>query len=105
MIANFIATLYLKRNCLFDEAVLGTKRHTEDPRYSDSVCSLTLSAWSGGAMILGKVLTPGRPINLDESRARACCACSRCEWVLFGHFYSPLSFHFSFSLSMGDGPI
>ena len=24
---------------------------------------------------------------------------------LFGHFYSPLSFLFSFSLSLGDGPI
>ena len=26
-------------------------------------------------------------------------------WVLFGHFYSPLSFLSSFSLSLGDGPI
>ena len=26
-------------------------------------------------------------------------------WGLFGHFYSPLSFLFSFSLSLGDGPI
>ena len=25
--------------------------------------------------------------------------------VLFGHFYSPLFFLFSFSLSFGDGPI
>ena len=30
--------------------------------------------------------------NLDDSRARAYCACSRCGWGLFGHFYSPLSF-------------
>ena len=48
---------------------------------------------------------PGRPTNLDNSRARACCAYSRCEWGLFGHFFSGLSFHFSFSLSLGDGPI
>ena len=40
--------------------------------------------------------------NLDDSRARAYCACSRCGWVLFGHFYSPLSFLSFFSLS---GPI
>ena len=27
--------------------------------------------WSGGAMVLGKLPLPGRPTNLDESRARA----------------------------------
>ena len=39
------------------------------------------------------------------SRAGAYCACSRCGWGLFGQFYSPPSFLFSFSLSLGDGPI
>ena len=48
---------------------------------------------------------PGRPTNLDDSRARAYCACSGCGWGLFGHFYCRLSFLFSFSLSLGDGPI
>ena len=33
---------------------------------------------SGGAMVLGKLPVPGRPANLDYSRARAYCACSRC---------------------------
>ena len=61
--------------------------------------------WSGGAKVLGKLLVLGRPTNLDYSRARACCACSRCGWGLFGHFFSHLSFHSSFSLSLGDGPI
>ena len=51
-------------------------------------------------MVLGKLSRPGRPTNLDNSMARAYCACSRCEWGLFGHFDSPLSFHFSFSLSL-----
>ena len=55
-------------------------------------------------MVLGKLLVPGRRINLDNSRARAYCACSRCGWGLFGHFFSPLSFFVSFSL-FGDGPI
>ena len=45
--------------------------------------------------MLGKLPVPGRPTNLDYSRARACCACSRCGWGLFGHFslcpVSPLS--------------
>ena len=41
-----------------------------------------------------------RGIPLDVSRARACS-----RWGLFGHFYSPLSFLSSFSLSLGDGPI
>ena len=47
--------------------------------------------------MLGKLPEPGRPTNLDYSR--------RCGWELFGHFNSHLSFLFSFSLSLGDGPI
>ena len=55
--------------------------------------------------MLGKLSVPGRPTSLDDSRARAYCACSRCGWGLFGHFFPHLSFLFSFSLSLGDGPI
>ena len=54
--------------------------------------------WSGGAMVLGKVSVPRGPTYLDNSRVRACCACSRCGWELFRHFFSRLSFLFSFSL-------
>ena len=61
--------------------------------------------WSGGAMVLGKLPVPGRPITLDYSRVRAFCAGSRCEWGLFGHFFSRLSYLFSFSLSLGDDPV
>ena len=61
--------------------------------------------WSGGAKGLGKIPVPGRPTNLGNSRARAYCACSRCGCWLFGHFFSLLSFLFSFSLSLGDSPI
>ena len=53
--------------------------------------------------MLGKLSVPGRPTRLDDSRARAYCDCSRCGWVLFEHFFSHLSFRFSFSLSLGDG--
>ena len=56
-------------------------------------------------MVLGKLPVPGRPITLDYSMARAYCACSRCGWGLFGHFFSHLSFLVSFSLSLEDGPI
>ena len=56
-------------------------------------------------MVLGKLPVPGRPTELDYSTARAYCAYSRCWWGLFGHFYSHLSFLFSFFLSLGDGPI
>ena len=45
-------------------------------------------------MVLGKLPVPGRPTNLDYSRARAFCAFSRCGWGLFGHFFSRLSFPF-----------
>ena len=47
--------------------------------------------------MLGKLPVPERPTNLDNSRARAYCACSRCGWGLFGHFFSHLSLLFSFS--------
>ena len=33
---------------------------------------------SGGAMVLGKLSVPGCPTILDNSEARAYCACSRC---------------------------
>ena len=56
-------------------------------------------------MVLGKLSRPGRPTNLDNSMASAYCACNRCGWGLFGHLDSPLSFLFSFSLSLRDGPI
>ena len=56
-------------------------------------------------MVLGKLPVPGRPTNLDYSWARAYCASSRCGWGLFGHFFSHLSFLFSFSLSLEDGSI
>ena len=54
--------------------------------------------WSGGAKVLGKLSVPGRPTDLDDSRARAFCSCSMCGWGLFGHFFSRLSFLSSFSL-------
>ena len=52
--------------------------------------------------MLGKLSVPGRPTNLDYSRARAYCTCSRCGWGLFGHFFSHLSLLFSFSLSLWE---
>ena len=55
-------------------------------------------------MVLGKLPVPGRPSNLVDSRARAYCACSGCGWGLFGHFTLTYLL-FSFSLSLGDGPI
>ena len=59
-----------------------------------------LMGWSGGAMVLGTLPVPGGggPTNLECSIARACCACSRCGWGLFGHFC--LVCHFSLSPSL-----
>ena len=59
---------------------------------------------SGGAMVLGKLPVPGRPTNLDLSRARAYCACNRCGWGCLDIF-SLVCHLFSFSLSLGDSPI
>ena len=43
--------------------------------------------WSGGAKVLGKLSVPGRPTSLDDSRARAYCACSRCVWEFVWTFF------------------
>ena len=56
-------------------------------------------------MVLAKLPVPGRPSNLADSKARAYCACSGCGLGLFGHFFARLSFLFSSSLSLADGPI
>ena len=53
----------------------------------------------------GKLSVPGRPTSMDDSKARAYSACSRCGLGLFGHFFPHISFLFSFSLSLGDGTI
>ena len=66
----------------------------------DSLCGGW--GWSGGAMVLGKLPVPGRPTNLDYSRARAYCACNGCGLDIFTLVYH---FSFPFSLSRGDGPI
>ena len=60
---------------------------------------ISCMGWSGGAKVLGKCSVLGRPTNLDDSRARAYFARSRCWWGLYGHIFSRLSFLLSFSLS------
>ena len=42
---------------------------------------------------------PGRSTYLDNGRARAYCACSRCGWGLFGYIFS-LTYHFPFFLPL-----
>ena len=52
--------------------------------------------WSGSAMVLVNC-----PINLDDSRARAYCACSWCGWVewdCFGYFSRALFLFLSSSI-------
>ena len=47
---------------------------------------------------------PGRPISLENGRARAYCACSRCGWGQFGYFLlSPIIFVFLLPLSGVNG--
>ena len=55
-------------------------------------------------MVLGKLPVPGHPTDLDYSRARAYCTAVGAGGVVLT-FFSRLSFLFSFSLSLGDGPI
>ena len=55
-------------------------------------------------MVLGKLQVPGRPriwIRVGQGPT----ALAEGAVGFFGHFFSRLSFLFSFSLSLGDGPI
>ena len=61
--------------------------------------------WSGGAKVLGKLPVPGRPTILNTVGQGPTALAVGAGGGLFGHFYSHLSFLFSFSLSLGDGPI
>ena len=61
--------------------------------------------WLGGAMVLGKLPVPGRPTLLMIVGQGPTALVVGAVEGLFGHFYSHLSFLFSFSLSLGDGPI
>ena len=86
-------------NCLlfFSQRERERERENESPKSSRE-------GWSGGAMVLGKLSVPRRLTNLDNSRARAYCACSRCGWGCLVIF--KFVFLFSFlSPSFGDGPI
>ena len=60
-------------------------------------------------MALGKLPVPGRPTiwMIVRQGPIALAEGAVCVWGggLYGHFYSPLSFLSSFSLSLGDGPI
>ena len=60
--------------------------------------------WSGGAMFLGKLPGPRRP-TIWMTVGQGPTALAVGAGGLFGHFYSPLSFLSSFSLSLGDNRI
>ena len=73
-------------NCLIfhRERERERERESESERERENE-SPVVRGWSGGAMVLGKLSVPSRPTNLDNSRAKAYCACGRCGG-LFGHF-------------------
>ena len=55
-------------------------------------------------MVPGKLPVPGRPTNLDNNGARAYCACSRCGWALFGHFFTSSIISVFFLPLFGERP-
>ena len=55
--------------------------------------------------MLGKLPVPGRPTILITVGQGPTALAVGAGGGLFGHFLSHLSFLFSFSLSLGDGPI
>ena len=86
------------------EHAAGPETPAYDGQYLTGGPTYSKSGVVGDAIELGKLPVPGCPTTLDKCRTRAYCACGRCGWVLFGHF-SLLSFLFSFSLSLEEGPV
>ena len=56
-------------------------------------------------MVVGKLPVPGCPTIWMIAGQEPIALVLDAGGVLFGHFYSILSFPSSFSLSLGDGPI
>ena len=56
-------------------------------------------------MVLGKHSVPGRHTNLENSRARAYCACSRCGGGFVWTYFSLVYLFYCLSPSLGDDPI
>ena len=56
-------------------------------------------------MVLGKLPVPGRPTIWITVGQGPIALAAGAGGRLFGHFYSHLSFLYSVSLSLGDGPI
>ena len=55
--------------------------------------------------MLGKLPVPGRPTIWFTVGQGPTALAVGAGGELFGHFYCHLSFFYSFSLSLGDGPI
>ena len=71
----------------------------------DSAFSLSLWGWLGGAMVLGKLPVPGRPtiwITVGQGPTALVVGAGGGCLDIFTLIYP---FLFSFSLSLGDGPI
>ena len=70
-------------------------------RSNNDIVMYCKRAWSGSAMVLGKLPVPGRPTNLNKIgqglTALAVGSGEGCLDIVFSHL--------SFSLSLGDGPI
>ena len=66
-------------------------------------CAPKMCGWSAVAIVLGKFPVPGRPTFWIRVGRGPTALAVGAGGVLFGHFFSRLSFLFSFSLSLGDG--
>ena len=59
--------------------------HTERERESPKSSREGVVGWCDGAWKIFRA--EASYTNLDNSRARVYCTCSRCGWGLFGHFF------------------
>ena len=72
---------------------------SDNPRMFKDLETICVLVTKTHLCLLGNLPVLERPTNLDNSRARAYCACSRCGWDCLD-FFSHLFFLTSFSLSL-----
>ena len=76
--------------------------HVLELRLNSTTIDGLVSSMVTQTSLIRKLSVPERPTDLDNSRARDCCASIRCGWT-GGYFFLVDRFSFSFSVSLGDG--
>ena len=90
-VCSLWSKVFSLRNCPPPSPHQLDRRQNENGRVTslkaDLLCTLSCACTRGSGDGAGYSSAPGRPTNVDNSRARAYCACSGCGLGLLGYFF------------------